>query len=435
MLALLVLAQLAGCNNIPINKREGVRQELIAQAENSLGQFREEFPELEADLADAEGYLIAWSDTASVVVARGVIGEALLVDLRKGDRTFLNITKLSLGLGIGASDLEQLVVIHDRQFLEELKRGRWVPEAESWSSAGENRAVAYFDGKEVNRYTITKSGAALSAGAGLVRVNVNTQLTDTGLSEWSIPVNKTAPAAEQADAPPRVWRHRLPFLGQKVVDMGIDLPRPYGVGIAYANVSQDIVIEELLAGFNGGDKERFEFVSFAESGTDISSYQLKVDAWILPFVNVFGLLGEAKGDVAVDVLLDGNLILDRLGSNCDRLIPPLECFLFRDREFTLPVRTDITPRFGRLFNIGKLGSMAAFVGATYMDSDVTVTGTFPVPGVDLGIDYTVNQTNADRWNYVVGFNWNLSRRVAWSLEYNGFAGSREALVTTLTFRL
>jgi hypothetical protein len=202
-----------------------------------------------------------------------------------------------------------------------------------------------------------------------------------------------------------------------------------------------------------------------------------VDAWILPFVNVFGLLGEAKGDVAVDVLLDGNLMLDRLGSNCDRLIPPLECILLRDREFTLPVRTDvnvrtygvgtvlagglgnwfgtvpmtvtwnsgdveydgrtinITPRFGRLFNIGKLGSMAAFVGATYMDSDVTVTGTFPVPGVDLGIDYTVNQTNADRWNYVVGFNWNLSRRVAWSLEYNGFAGSREALVTTLTFRL
>jgi hypothetical protein len=477
MLALLVLAQLAGCNNIPINKREGVRQEIIADAEISLRQFTEEFPELEADLANAEGYLIAWSDTASVVVARGVIGEALLVDLRKGDRTFLNITKLSLGLGIGASDLEQLVVIHDRKFLEELKRGRWVPEAESWSSAGENRAVAYYDGKEVNRYTITKSGAALSAGAGLVRINVNTQLTDTGLSEWSIPVNKTAPDAEQADAPPRVWRHRLPFLGQKVVDMGIDLPRPYGVGIAYANVSQDIVIEELLAGFNGGEKENFEFVSFAESVTDISSYQFKADAWILPFMNVFGFLGEARGDVAVDVLLDGNLILDRLGSNCDRLIPPLECFLFRDREITLPVRTDvnvrtygvgtvlagglgnwfgavpmtvswnsgnveydgrtinITPRVGRLFDIGRLGSMAAFVGATYMDSDVTVTGTFPVPEVGLGIDYTVNQTNADRWNYLVGFNWNLSRRVAWSLEYNGFAGSREALITTLTFRL
>jgi hypothetical protein len=202
-----------------------------------------------------------------------------------------------------------------------------------------------------------------------------------------------------------------------------------------------------------------------------------VDAWILPFVNVFGLLGKAKGDVAVDVLIDGNLMLDRIGSNCDRLIPPLECFILRDKNFTLPIRTDvnvttygvgtilagglgnwfgtvpmtvtwssgnaeydgrtinITPRFGRLFNIGKLGSMAAFVGATYMDSDVTVTGTYPVPGVDLGIDYTVSQTNADRWNYLVGFNWTLSNRVSWNLEYNGFAGSRKAVITGLTFRL
>jgi hypothetical protein len=79
--------------------------------------------------------------------------------------------------------------------------------------------------------------------------------------------------------------------------------------------------------------------------------------------------------------------------------------------------------------------MAAFVGATYMDSDVTVTGTYPVPGVDLGIDYTVSQTNADRWNYLVGFNWTLSSRVSWNLEYNGFAGSRKAVITGLTFRL
>jgi hypothetical protein len=477
MLALLVLILLAGCNNIPVNKREGVRQELIAQAENSLEQFKEEFPEIEADLANAEGYVIAWSDTASLVVARGVVGEALLVDLRKGDRTFLNITKLSIGPGIGAGDLEQLVVIHDRQFLEELKRGRWVSEADSWSSVGENRAVAYFDGKEVNRYTITKSGATLSAGAGLVRVNVNTQLTDTGLSDWAIPAARTAQDAEQADAPPKVWRYRLPFLAQKVLDYGVELPRPYGVGVAFADVSQDIVIEDLFVGFNGSEKENFEFVSFGESGTDIRSPQLKVDAWILPFVNVFGLLGKAKGDVAVDVLIDGNLMLDRIGSNCDRLIPPLECFILRDKNFTLPIRTDvnvttygvgtilagglgnwfgtvpmtvtwssgnaeydgrtinITPRFGRLFNIGKLGSMAAFVGATYMDSDVTVTGTYPVPGVDLGIDYTVSQTNADRWNYLVGFNWTLSSRVSWNLEYNGFAGSRKAVITGLTFRL
>ena len=95
----------------------------------------------------------------------------------------------------------------------------------------------------------------------------------------------------------------------------------------------------------------------------------------------------------------------------------------------------VTPRVGRLFNIGRLGNMAAFVGGNWLRNELTVDGVFRVPGTELDINYTIDQSNADRWNGVAGFNWDFSRRVSWSFEYNGFFGSREALITTFNVRI
>ena len=77
--------------------------------------------------------------------------------------------------------------------------------------------------------------------------------------------------------------------------------------------------------FDGGDLEGFDFVSFENSHSDTRSFQLKVDAWLFPFLNVFGLYGKVDGSVDLDVFLDGNLILERLGTDCTRPIlrPPL----------------------------------------------------------------------------------------------------------------
>jgi len=46
---------------------------------------------------------------------------------------------------------------------------------------------------------------------------------------------------------------------------------------------------------------------------------------------------------------------------------------------------------GRIVNLGRMGNIAAFGGANYLESEFTIDGTFNVPGVNLGIDYTVNQ--------------------------------------------
>ena len=50
------------------------------------------------------------------------------------------------------------------------------------------------------------------------------------------------------------------------------------------------------------------------------------------------------------------------------------------------------------------------------------------------IDYTVLQSNKDPWNGVAGFNWDFNRHWSWSLEYNGFFGSRDAWITSVNWR-
>ncbi len=79
--------------------------------------------------------------------------------------------------------------------------------------------------------------------------------------------------------------------------------------------------------------------------------------------------------------------------------------------------------------------MSVYVGGNRLDSDLTVTGVFDVPDTELSIGYKIDQQNVDRWNYVLGFNWNIGRHVNWGLEYNGFNGSRETWLTTINLRL
>ena len=58
-----------------------------------------------------------------------------------------------------------------------------------------------------------------------------------------------------------------------------------------------------------------------------------------------------------------------------------------------------------------------------------------MPEVDLVINYEIQQKNADKWNGVLGFNWDFDKRWSWAAEYNGFVGSREAFISSVTWRL
>jgi len=50
----------------------------------------------------------------------------------------------------------------------------------------------------------------------------------------------------------KIWPHKLPFLGQKVISLGYDLPEPYGISVVVTELEQTLQISNLRV--STGDK-------------------------------------------------------------------------------------------------------------------------------------------------------------------------------------
>lgn len=75
-----------------------------------------------------------------------------------------------------------------------------------------------------------------------------------------------------------------------------------------------------------------------------------------------------------------------------------------------------------------------YVGANYLNTELEVAGTVVTPDGLLEIDYTIDQENKDKWNALLGANWNINKCWSWSIEYDGFVGSRDTFITSVSFR-
>jgi len=272
-----------------------------------------------------------------------------------------------------------------------------------------------------------------------------------------------------------IWQRKLPFLAQQVVDLGFELPNPYGVALIGASIRQDLILDNLTIGINGPPDREIEFVDFGTPSVENTAQQLKLDAWILPFLNVYGTVGVFDGDATISLKIEGSDLFPQLcaitpntpvcvrtysavarpryeGTN---VAVGINLAMGWDRFFVaLPVTyawTDvdiipntvtalnITPRIGMTGDMGDRGTVAVFVGATYLRAEVDIAGEIDLdtPGGPSGdvttLAFRISQRNKDRWNYLLGFNWDLNKN--WSVMAEaGFGGSRENFIGGLTYR-
>ncbi len=70
-----------------------------------------------------------------------------------------------------------------------------------------------------------------------------------------------------------IWPYRLPFLAQQVVDLGFELPNPYGVAIIPARIRQDLILEDLVIGVNGPPDRDIDFVDFGKEALSCIRYR------------------------------------------------------------------------------------------------------------------------------------------------------------------
>jgi hypothetical protein len=100
---------------------------------------------------------------------------------------------------------------------------------------------------------------------------------------------------------------RLPlfmdWFEELVGDEGMDLPLPYGVGVFVVAMERDIEVQDVTVQFlNRPPESVADRANFAVSN-QTRSIAARFDAWVLPFLNVYALAGEATTDTSLRALI------------------------------------------------------------------------------------------------------------------------------------
>lgn len=116
--------------------------------------------------------------------------------------------------------------------------------------------------------------------------------------------------------PPRDrWSDFLPLLGKEAREAGYLLPLPFGISLVALTQKQPFTVSKIGLEI---DDEQSDIINdyiddtITAKNLEVSdtTYNLRLDAWILPFWNVYGIVGKTKGKAELE--LDVNLELPTL---------------------------------------------------------------------------------------------------------------------------
>ena len=91
------------------------------------------------------------------------------------------------------------------------------------------------------------------------------------------------------------YPYALPIWGAKAAKMGFNLPYSAGIGVNYLWQESDLVLNDLMVGFNNGPMyDLDEIVRFNNAKAAASAVNIRPDIWLFPFLNVYAILGQSQ---------------------------------------------------------------------------------------------------------------------------------------------
>ncbi len=90
----------------------------------------------------------------------------------------------------------------------------------------------------------------------------------------------------------------LPIWGDAARAKGYDLPEPFGASYSYMNMRQNIIVDSIQFKFTNPKYKSFEqgtIINAGDTRQKSETQMLKLDAWVLPFLNIYGVYGTTKG--------------------------------------------------------------------------------------------------------------------------------------------
>jgi len=243
-------------------------------------------------------------------------------------------------------------------------------------------------------------------------------------------------ATEIADKPnldeievPKKYEKTFPIWAQEAIDLGYELPNPYGIGITYMSMEQPLFVDNVSFSGLGETIDDRVTIKGNEAYQDSKTVTLRADLWVLPFFNVYGILGKTKGSsianvrVEVDILppfkpiesdpFDFELNFEGLTYGIGTTIAGGvgDWFALIDINYT---KTDLdildgeisslvlAPRVGYQFKIYDRNTQV-WIGGMYQDVDQSFAGYLVDIGIPIsGAKFQVDQHLAEKWNGVFG---------------------------------
>lgn len=197
--------------------------------------------------------------------------------------------------------------------------------------------------------------------------------------------------APEKGVPGYTWNHRLPLWGKRLAARGIRFPLPFGVGLNYVWMDQPIRIDNLQLALNDSEFVSLDdVVAFDSVDAVVHGLNARLDVWLFPFMNVYGLLNyaiESQTDVRLSepFPLDAGATQSGGGGGLGTTVAMGAWGFFATLDFNwtrnkmqkldIPVDTLLfAPRVGRqVFRSGNI-VLTAWLGAMYQHIGVETRG-------------------------------------------------------------
>ena len=224
---------------------------------------------------------------------------------------------------------------------------------------------------------------------------------------------------------------------------GKKLPLPYGIGITVYDQRQDYALDSLVLGIPGFDNVPLDRLAIDNRITD---YNVQMDVWLFPFLNVFGLVGTIDGSTEVDFSqLQLPFPLGKIAIDYDGTVygGGLTLAAGGDIWFTsltgVATRADLSGDFDSSANslvvMPRLGLHndrgSVWIGAMYLDTKEKHQGTIELPFLGP-VPFEVKLKQKEQWNALAGIQANMGER--WTLNLEGGFGARQSVSATAAWR-
>ncbi|MCL1044321.1 virulence protein [Shewanella electrodiphila] len=265
--------------------------------------------------------------------------------------------------------------------------------------------------------------------------------------------------ADEAIEVSQKYQRAFPIWAQEAMDLGHELPKPYGFTVNYMSMEQPLVVDGVTFSGLGNIIDDRVSINGSEAMQDSETITLRADMWVLPFLNLYGVIGQTKGSSVANVQVEvempwplppvvsdpfdfelnfkgttygaGGTIVGGIGN----------WFALLDVNYT---NTDldildgeissivVSPRVG--YRTTVYGHESQFwVGAMYQNVEQTFSGYLKDIGIPLGNGkFEVTQHLEDKWNSLIGGQINLGK--GFDLLLEGGFGTRTSFMAGIGYR-